>query len=108
MAAVTSGESGLTAGSKRAMGLPLRSKRNLVKFHWISPPYLGSSDLSVRNWYSGVLSSPLTESLDIIGKETLYFLVQKVLISSLVPGSWPMKLFAGTPTMTRPRSLYFS
>jgi hypothetical protein len=48
MAAVTWGESGVTAGSKRATGLPLRSKRNLVKFHLMSPPICGFSDLSVR------------------------------------------------------------
>ena len=44
----TSGESGVTLGSKRATGFPLRSKRNLVKFHLISPASLGSVDLSVR------------------------------------------------------------
>ncbi len=49
MAAVTSGESGLTGDSKRAMTLPLRSTRNFVKFHLISPPVLGLADVSVRN-----------------------------------------------------------
>ena len=48
MAAVTCGESGVTAGSNRSTGLPLRSKRNLVKFHLISPPICGLTDLSVR------------------------------------------------------------
>src|SRR5882757_6075897 len=48
MAAVTCGESGVTAGSKRSSGLPLRSNRNLVKFHLISPPICGLTDLSVR------------------------------------------------------------
>ena len=50
MAVMTSGESGLVAGSKRAMGAPERSKRNLVKFHWMSPPNLGLVSLLVRNW----------------------------------------------------------
>src|SRR6267154_4128494 len=48
MAAVTCGESGVTAGSNRSSGLPLRSNRNLVKFHLISPPICGLTDLSVR------------------------------------------------------------
>src|SRR5271170_4357873 len=107
-AAITSGDSGVTLGSKRATGLPLRSKRNLVKFHLISPPSFGSVDLSVRKTYSGVLSSPTTDTLAIIGKLTLYLLLQNFLISSLVPGSWLAKLFAGMPTITRPWSLYFS
>src|SRR5580658_2579785 len=47
-AAVTCGESGVTAGSNRATGLPFRSKRNLVKFHLMSPPTDGFADLSVR------------------------------------------------------------
>src|SRR5580700_11366592 len=37
IAEVTSGESGVTAGSKRCTTLPLRSTRNLVKFHLMSP-----------------------------------------------------------------------
>jgi hypothetical protein len=48
MAAVTCGESGVTADSNRSTGLPLRSNRNLVKFHLISPPICGLTDLSVR------------------------------------------------------------
>ena len=38
------GGSGVLAGSKRATTLPLRSTRNLVKFHLISPAVL-------RDWY---------------------------------------------------------
>src|SRR5271163_4458415 len=49
IAVVTCGESGVTAGSNRSTGLPLRSNRNLVKFHLISPPIWGFTDLSVRN-----------------------------------------------------------
>jgi hypothetical protein len=48
MAAVTCGESGVTAGSNRSSGLPSRSNRNLVKFHLISPPICGLTALSVR------------------------------------------------------------
>jgi hypothetical protein len=47
IAEITSGESGVTAGSKRAIGRPLRAMRNLVKFHLISPPTLGAA---VRYW----------------------------------------------------------
>src|SRR5258708_9685589 len=107
-AAVTSGESGFVAGSNRATGFPLRSNRNFVKFHLMSPANCGSDVGSVRNVYSGVLSSPFTDTFDIIGKLTLYFELQNFLISSSVPGSCDMKLFAGTPTITSPRSLYFS
>src|SRR5437879_231441 len=108
MAATICGESGVTSGSNRATTLPLRSNRNFVKFHLISPPVVGFADESVRYWYSGVMSDPFTETFDIIGNCTLYFRVQKVLISSFVPGSCAPKLLAGTPTITRPRSLYFS
>lgn len=74
----------------------------------MSPPVFGFADLSVKNWYSGVWSSPFTETLDIIGNFTLYLDWQKVLISWFVPGSCAPKLLAGIPTITKPRSLYFS
>src|SRR5258708_1319597 len=48
MAEVTSGESGVTLGSKRAITLPSRPTRNLVKFHLISPPVVGFALESVR------------------------------------------------------------
>lgn len=50
MAATTCGESGVTSGSKRATIFPLRSTRNLVKFHLISPPVFGCNEESVRYW----------------------------------------------------------
>lgn len=50
IAPVTTADSGSIAGSKRAITLPLRSTRNFVKFHWISPPVAGLLFLSVRNW----------------------------------------------------------
>jgi len=53
------------------------------------------------------LSFAFTEILEYIGKVTLYLVLQKVLISSLVPGSWPPKLLAGNPRIANPRSLYF-
>src|ERR1019366_5564645 len=48
IAALTSGESGVTAGSKRATTLPSRSTRNLVKFHLISPATAGLAAPPVR------------------------------------------------------------
>src|SRR6202049_5347123 len=66
-------ESGSTSGSNRWITLPLRSTRNLVKFHWISPPVLGLVLASVRNWYRGALSAPFTEILENIGKVTPNF-----------------------------------
>src|SRR5438445_13224656 len=108
IALVNSGESGVTLGSNRAITRPSGPIRNLVKFHLISPPVCGFADVSVRNWYSGAMSLPFTETLAIIGKVTEYFVLQNVLISSFVPGSCDPKLFAGTPTITSPRSLYFS
>src|SRR3954463_10934240 len=83
MTAVTSAESGVVAGSKRETTLPLRSTRNLVKFHLISPAVFGLGAVLVRYLYSGVVSSPFTDTLDIMGNETLNLRVQKVLISSL-------------------------
>src|SRR5271167_688675 len=74
----------------------------------MSPPVCGCAALSVRNWYSGASSLPLTLIFDIIGKVTLYLLEQNVLISWFVPGSCEPKLLAGIPTMTNPWSLYFS
>lgn len=50
IAATTCGESGVISGSKRATIFPLRSNRNLVKFHLISPPVFGFSEESVRYW----------------------------------------------------------
>ena len=50
IAALTSGESGVTAGSKRATTLPSRSTRNLVKFHLISPATAGLAAPPVRKW----------------------------------------------------------
>src|SRR6267154_2412093 len=108
MTVVTSAESGVTAGSKRARIWPSGPTRNFVKFHWISPPVFGFADLSVKYRYSGVLSSPFTETLDIIGNFTFYLDWQNVLISWFVPGSCAPKLFAGIPTITKPRSLYYT
>ena len=45
IAEITSFESGVTAGSKRCTTLPLRSTRNLVKFHLMSPAIPGSVSL---------------------------------------------------------------
>src|ERR1035441_7111360 len=65
-----SAASGVTAGSKRLITLPFVSTRNLVKFHLISPPVRGLTDLSVRYWYSGVVSVPFTDTLLIMGNVT--------------------------------------
>src|ERR1035441_1086752 len=62
--------SGVTADSKRLIALPFLSTRNLVKFPLISPPVLGLADLSVRYWYSGVVSVPFTETLLIMGNRS--------------------------------------
>src|SRR5215471_8750042 len=99
--------SGFTCGSNLATILPCRSTRNLLKFHFISPPYSGFEALSVRYLYSGSMSSPFTDILENIGKVTLYFAEQKLLISALVPGSWKPKLLAGNPNITRPCCWYF-
>src|SRR4029077_4689598 len=106
-AETTSFESGVTADSKRCTTLPLRSTRNFVKFHLMSPAMAAPVCL-VRYWESGVWSSPLTDTFLYMGNVTLYFREQKVLISSFVPGSWAPKLLAGKPTMTKPWSLYLS
>ena len=50
MARVTSAESGVTSGSKRWTTLPLRSTKNLVKFHLIPPATAGLDAFEVRNW----------------------------------------------------------
>src|SRR5215467_7445593 len=99
--AVTSFESGVTSGSKRWITLPLRSTRNLVKFHLMSP-VTPVPVCWVRYVYRGAWSAPFTEILENIGKLTLYFREQKVLISAFVPGSWAPKLLAGNPRMTNP------
>jgi len=86
-----------TLDSKRAATLPFLSTRNLVKFHWISPPVEGFACLSVRNWYRGAWSLPFTEIFEYMGNVTLYLVLQKVLISSLVPGSWPAEIVGWEP-----------
>ena len=55
-----------------------------------------------------VWSVPVTDIFENIGYVTLYFSVQKCLISFSVPGSCPIKLLAGKPSTTNPRSLYWS
>src|SRR5262249_52282186 len=57
IASVTSLESGVTAGSNRCTTLPLRSTRNLVKFHLISPDRPAPVSF-VRYPYSGAWSAP--------------------------------------------------
>src|SRR5262249_19328576 len=49
IAPVISADSGVTLGSNRAITFPLRSSRNFVKFHWISPAVSGFASLLVRN-----------------------------------------------------------
>src|SRR3954470_15435302 len=75
-APVSCGESGVVLLAKRAMTLPLRSTRNLAKFHSTSPAKSSPALPSVRNLYSGCLSSPFTLIFDIIGKVTLYLALQ--------------------------------
>lgn len=53
MAEVTSGESGVVAGSKRSVTLPDLSTRNFVKFHLMSPATAGFASV-VSHLYSGV------------------------------------------------------
>ncbi len=66
----------------------------------------------VNSLYSGCLSSPATLILLNMGNFTPKFVVQKAWISSFVPGSWLLKLFAGNPATTSPcprnRSYKFS
>src|ERR1700679_2569820 len=107
ISAITCGESGVTSGSNRATTFPFRSTKNFVKFHLMSPVTAGFASL-VRYAYKGVWSAPSTETFPYIGKVTLYFDWQKVLISAFVPGSCEPKLLAGKPRITNPLSLYFS
>src|SRR5262245_13248596 len=107
IACTTFSLSGSSLLEKRATTFPARSTRNLLKFHEMAPPNSGFVCLLVRNLYRGWILSPLTEIFANIGKVTLYFDVQNVLISSFVPGSCQKKLLAGKPIMTSPCSLYF-
>src|SRR5262249_14747225 len=95
MALTTLSESGFSAGSYRATISPLRPTRNLVKFHWISPPNFGFVSLLVRYLYSSDWPSPLTTTLDSMSNLTLYVFVQKSLISALLPGSCLPNSLAG-------------
>jgi len=54
------------------------------------------------------VSSPFTDTLAIMGKVTLYFELQNVLISWFGAGLLAAKIIAGMPKITKPRSLYFS
>src|SRR5205823_2274405 len=60
IARVTFGDSGLSAGSKRATTSPLRSTKNFAKFQGISPANLGLVFSLFRNWYKGWIPAPLT------------------------------------------------
>src|SRR5262245_19319524 len=94
--------SGSSLLEKRATTFPERSTRNLLKFHEMPPANSGFVSLLVRNLYSGSILLPLTEIFANIGKVTLYFVEQNVLISSFDPGSCQRKLLAGKPITTRP------
>jgi len=107
MALRSSGASGATLEPKRAITLPFLSARNFVKFQPTEPPVDGFKFLSVRNWYRGAWFLPLTDTFANMGNVTLYLMEQKVLISSLVPGSCQRKSLAGNPRTTSPLSLYF-
>jgi hypothetical protein len=50
IALITSGESGVTFGSNRAITSPLRLIRNLAKFQEMSPENFGSVLGLVRYW----------------------------------------------------------
>src|SRR4029077_10473970 len=60
---------GVVVGACRATTLPLRSTRNLVKFHLIDGPSMPDFSL-FRYWYSGCTRKPLTSILANIGKVT--------------------------------------
>ena len=72
MADVTSGESGVTLDSKRWTTLPLRSTRNLVKFHLMSPG-VGWVSVFGQVLIKRRLVVSLDRNLDVQGKVTLYF-----------------------------------
>src|SRR5262249_45731546 len=105
MASTTFFEVGGSFDSKRLTTLPSRPTRNLTKFHLISPLWSGLVSFSVRNLYKGVLSSPLTVTLDSITNLTPYLLVQNSEISLSLPGSCLPKSLAGTPITTSPSLL---
>src|SRR5260370_7182495 len=56
--AVTSGESGVTAGSKRARICPSGPTRNFLKFHLISPPVFRFAHFSLTYIYHLPLLPP--------------------------------------------------
>src|SRR5581483_8269411 len=74
------GASGLTADRNRPTTSPDRLIRNFSKFHLTSPANFGSVSFDVRYRYSGQMPGPLTTTLLIIGKVTLYLEVQNCLI----------------------------
>src|SRR5262249_16159809 len=81
--------------------VPSLAIRYLWKFHLgaASSPSSPASHL-----YIGWALAPITSSFAVIGKSMPNRVSQKVLISPSVPGSWLPKLFAGTPSTTRPLS----
>ena len=70
MACTTSGDSGVVREPKRATTRPVRSIRNLLKFHVIAPLQLVVVAGSVSQRYSGCWPSPLTTIRANIGKVT--------------------------------------
>ena len=61
--------------------MPLRSNRNLVKFHLMSPPICGFTDFSVKKVERRFIFTQHTD-LGIMGKVMSYMLWQNVLISA--------------------------
>ena len=103
-----SGRPAWSAGRTGPTTLPSLPTRNFSKFHLMSPAGAGLVSSPVRYLYSGSIPSPLTTILDIIGKVTLYLLVQNFSISSFVPGSCLPNSLAGMPMTTSPSFSYFS
>src|SRR4051812_29506184 len=78
----------------------------------MSPACPSESAVGVSCWYSGCRPSPLTSTFSDSGNFTSYFVLQKVLISSGVPGSCSPNWLQGIPTTEKPcapkRSYSFS
>ena len=96
--------SGFVWGENLFTGSPFLLIKNLVKFHFIFSDPNKPGLLEVRYLNKGWAPGPFTSIFENNGKVISYFKLQKLEISSSVPGSWLPNWLQGNPSISNPLS----
>jgi len=96
---------GSSLGPKRLIGTPLRSTRNLVKFHLMKLIAPGCSFF--RNFQSGAASEPLTLIFAYRSNVTPKWLEANFWMEALSPGSWAPNWLQGNAITRKPADACF-